>query len=68
MSVIVEKLDPMPLLKIYDLVDNAVANLLGTLPVLEDGTIDLTGVRITYSEDSFLVEKYVPEPVEEVIV
>ena len=63
MSVIAENLGNLPILKIFDLVDNAVANLLSTLPVLEDGTIDLTGVRITYSEESFVVEKVTPPPV-----
>ena len=63
MSVIVENLDPTPILTLHDIVIKALTEVIKDLPIMADGSVDMTGVRITYSENSFLIEKgitYIP--------
>lgn len=64
MSVIATNLDPMSSIKLHGVILGAVSNLVNSLPVLEDGSLDLTGVRLTYGDTSFLIETgIISEPV-----
>ena len=56
MSVIATELQPMTKEILQGVILIAVEALINTLPVLPDGTIDLTNVRLTYCDTSFLIE------------
>lgn len=64
MSVIATELQPMTRDVLNGVILLAVEALINTFPMLPDGTIDLTNVRLTYGDTSFLIETgIVPEPV-----
>lgn len=64
MSVIATDLSPMTKEILHGAILLAADALIGSLPIQADGSLDLTGVRLTYGDTSFLIETgIISEPV-----
>jgi len=62
MSVIATDLSPMTKEILHGAILLAADALINSLPIQADGSLDLTGVRLTYGDTSFLIETGITEP------